>query len=105
MKHSIALIAVALVGSVGLADVAAAKSLRDSLIPAGLVNTPVADALKPFADAIGSQVANQIPALSTSAGYTYVTLDLEGYRSGKMNDTLVSRTNLVPITLLETRRQ
>jgi len=71
MKHSIALMAVVLAGSVGLADSAAAKSLRDSLIPAGLTNTPVEDALKPFAAAIGSQVANQIPALSTSAGYTY----------------------------------
>jgi len=38
-------------------------------------------------------------------GYTYVTLDLEGYRSGKMNDTLAARPNLMPITLLETVRR
>jgi len=32
-------------------------------------------------------------------GYTYVTLDLEGYRSGKMNDTLPQRPNLIPLAL------
>lgn len=31
-------------------------------------------------------------------GYTYVTLDLEGYRSGKMNDTLGQKPNLIPLT-------
>ena len=34
-------------------------------------------------------------------GYTYVALDLEGYRSGKMNDTLTSRINLIPLASLE----
>jgi pyridinium-3,5-biscarboxylic acid mononucleotide sulfurtransferase len=36
-------------------------------------------------------------------GYTYVTLDLEGYRSGKMNDTLRRNPNLIPLASLETR--
>lgn len=36
-------------------------------------------------------------------GYTYVTLDLEGYRSGKMNDTLAQKSNFVPLSTLETR--
>ncbi len=36
-------------------------------------------------------------------GYTYVTLDLEGYRSGKMNDTLAARPGLVPLAALEMR--
>ena len=36
-------------------------------------------------------------------GYTYVTLDLEGYRSGKMNDTLSQKLNIVPIASLERR--
>ena len=32
-------------------------------------------------------------------GYTYITLDLEGYRSGKMNDTLVSSKEVIPLML------
>jgi uncharacterized protein len=36
-------------------------------------------------------------------GYTYVTLDLEGYRSGKMNDTLAQKSNFVPLATLEAR--
>lgn len=36
-------------------------------------------------------------------GYTYVTLDLEGYRSGKMNDTLSSATVRVPLTQISVR--
>ncbi len=31
-------------------------------------------------------------------GYTYVTLDMEGYRSGKMNDTLPKKPDLVPLS-------
>lgn len=31
-------------------------------------------------------------------GYTYITLDLEGYRSGKMNDTLPQLINLIPVS-------
>lgn len=33
-------------------------------------------------------------------GYTYITLDLEGYRSGKMNDTLVRRNDLISLPVL-----
>ena len=33
-------------------------------------------------------------------GYTYVTLDLEGYRSGKMNDTLKQEPALVPLSAI-----
>lgn len=36
-------------------------------------------------------------------GYTYVTLDLEGYRSGKMNDVLKSEPAFVPLASLTTR--
>ena len=40
-------------------------------------------------------------------GYTYVTLDLEGYRSGKMNDTLPKtperRPDLVPLASIQVR--
>jgi len=69
MKKSIALVALAIGLAAGSAE---AKSLRDSLVPGQLANNPVlGPALRPLAGAIGSQVANQIPALSTSAGYTY----------------------------------
>lgn len=34
-------------------------------------------------------------------GYTYVTLDLEGYRSGKMNDTLAQPPAVVPLSAIE----
>ncbi|HLV81695.1 MAG TPA: ATP-dependent sacrificial sulfur transferase LarE [Chthonomonadaceae bacterium] len=34
-------------------------------------------------------------------GYTYVTLDLEGYRSGKMNDTLQKLPAVVPVSAIE----
>lgn len=36
-------------------------------------------------------------------GYTYITLDLEGYRSGKMNDTLRRGPDLIPLASLEVR--
>ena len=51
------------------------------------------------------ELREPINARFKELGYTYVTLDLEGYRSGKMNDTLAARPNLVPITLLETVRR
>jgi uncharacterized protein len=38
-------------------------------------------------------------------GYAYVALDLEGYRSGKMNDTLTDRADFVPLTALMTGRK
>jgi len=47
-------------------------------------------------------VKRSTPA-SKSWAYTYVTLDLEGYRSGKMNDTLAKKSNLIPLASLETR--
>jgi hypothetical protein len=46
----------------------AGQSLRSTLAPD---NAVLQGALGPLGKAIGSQVANQIPALSTSAGYTY----------------------------------
>lgn len=51
------------------------------------------------------EMREAINARFKELGYTYVTLDLEGYRSGKMNDTLANRPNLMPITLLETVRR
>lgn len=38
-------------------------------------------------------------------GYTYVTLDLEGYRSGKMNDTLPQQINLIPLTSIQVQHK
>ena len=38
-----------------------------------------------------------------SFGYTYITLDLEGYRSGKMNDTLKSNANVVGLNAIGVR--
>jgi hypothetical protein len=66
MKRSIALLVVALAGLLG--GTAEAKSLRDTLAPN---NAVLQGAIAPLGKAIGSQVANQIPSLSTSAGYTY----------------------------------
>jgi pyridinium-3,5-biscarboxylic acid mononucleotide sulfurtransferase len=43
------------------------------------------------------ELREPINARFKELGYTYVTLDMEGYRSGKMNDTLTKK-NLVPIT-------
>jgi hypothetical protein len=66
MKRSIALVVVALAGMLG--GTAEAKSLRKTLAPD---NDVLVGAIAPLGKAIGSQVANQIPSLSTSAGYTY----------------------------------
>jgi pyridinium-3,5-biscarboxylic acid mononucleotide sulfurtransferase len=49
------------------------------------------------------ELREQIFASFKELGYTYVTLDLEGYRSGKMNDTLTQKSNFVPLAALETR--
>jgi uncharacterized protein len=38
-------------------------------------------------------------------GYTYVTLDLEGYRSGKMNDTLKASPFVVPLSAIARTRK
>ena len=40
---------------------------------------------------------DRINARFKELGYTYVTLDLEGYRSGKMNDTLSQKANVIPL--------
>jgi hypothetical protein len=52
---------------------ASARNLRDVLAPSpdAFVVPGVAPAIRPLGNAIASQVANQIPTLSTSAGYTY----------------------------------
>ncbi len=67
MKHFVAVVAMGLC-AVGLGATADAKSLKEALAPD---NPVLQGALGPLGNAIGSQVANQIPALSTSAGYTY----------------------------------
>jgi len=46
---------------------------------------------------------DMINARFVALGYTYVTLDLEGYRSGKMNDTLTPRKDLIPLAALVSR--
>jgi uncharacterized protein len=48
------------------------------------------------------ELRERIFARFKELGYTYVTLDLEGYRSGKMNDTLLNRGTVIPIAQLET---
>jgi pyridinium-3,5-biscarboxylic acid mononucleotide sulfurtransferase len=49
------------------------------------------------------ELREQIFAHFKELGYTYVTLDLEGFRSGKMNDTLAQKSNFVPLATLEVR--
>lgn len=71
MKHSKALIAMALGAGLVLAGSAEAKTLREALVPSSIDSAVLRGAIAPLGNAIGSQVANQIPALSTSAGYTY----------------------------------
>jgi pyridinium-3,5-biscarboxylic acid mononucleotide sulfurtransferase len=41
----------------------------------------------------------RINARFKELGYTYVTVDLEGYRSGKMNDTLSQKSNVIPLSV------
>jgi len=48
------------------------------------------------------ELRERIFARFKELGYTYVTLDLEGYRSGKMNDTLAKSSDFIPIAQLET---
>lgn len=45
------------------------------------------------------QHRERIHARFKELGYTYVTLDLEGYRSGKMNDTLQAKPGLIPLSV------
>ncbi len=68
MKHSIALVTVVVGASLALGGAADAESLRSVLSPSDPI---LQSSIAPLGKAIGSQVANQIPALSTSAGYTY----------------------------------
>lgn len=49
------------------------------------------------------ELRERIFARFKELGYTYVSLDLEGYRSGKMNDTLAQKSNIVPLSALEFR--
>ena len=49
----------------------------------------------------GFGTAEDTNARFKELGYTYITLDLEGYRSGKMNDTLKSRPDLVPLNAIK----
>jgi hypothetical protein len=60
-----------IVGMCFSTGVVVASSLRDALIPPRARGSLLEPSLRPLANAIGSQVANQIPTLSTSAGYTY----------------------------------
>ncbi len=47
------------------------------------------------------ELREPINARFKELGYTYVTLDLEGYRSGKMNDTLAKSVTLLPLSAIE----
>lgn len=49
------------------------------------------------------ELRETINARFRELGYTYVTVDLEGYRSGKMNDTLASRPVTVPLASIGVR--
>ncbi len=68
MKRSIAWVVAASLAGGALGGSADAKTLRETLAPD---NPVLQGAIAPLGNAIGSQVANQIPSLSTSAGYTY----------------------------------
>ena len=47
------------------------------------------------------ELREPINARFKELGYTYVTLDLEGYRSGKMNDTLAQKPAIVPLSTIQ----
>lgn len=53
------------------------------------------------------ELREPINARFKELGYTYVTLDMEGYRSGKMNDTLAKtaerKPDLVPLASIQMR--
>jgi uncharacterized protein len=49
------------------------------------------------------ELREAINARFKEVGYTYVTLDLEGYRSGKMNDTLTRKPDVIPLAAVQTR--
>ncbi len=43
--------------------------------------------------ALNLQVATRLVALFKEIGYKFVTIDLEGYRSGSLNEVLVTKIN------------
>jgi len=50
----------------------AARDVRDVLgLPGAGADDVIANALRPLGSVVGTQIANQIPTLSTSAGFTY----------------------------------
>jgi hypothetical protein len=86
---------VGLVGAaiwVGATGPAEARNLRRTLsapvagqVPPGAPN-PIAAAIQPIGAVIGAQIANQIPTLSTSAGFTYeYNPELEVYERSTQN--------------------
>lgn len=71
MRFAFSVVALAVVGMVGSATSAAARTLQRTLVPPSVRGTFLEAAINPLSTAISTQVANQIPTLSTSAGYTY----------------------------------
>ena len=72
MRTSGTLLAIAVIGIVSSARIAAAESLRDAIVPPRARGSQVIEAaIRPLGSVIGTQVANQIPTFSTSAGFTY----------------------------------
>jgi hypothetical protein len=73
MRTRVAVVAgVAVALSLGGVRVGEARNLRATLgAPTAAQGGVIAAALAPLGSVIGSQVANQIPSLSTSAGFTY----------------------------------
>lgn len=50
------------------------------------------------------EMREEVNARFKQLGYTYITLDLEGYRSGKMNDTLGRTSSVVPLSAIRKGR-
>ena len=71
MRLAFSVAALAVAGMVGAATPAAARTLQRTLVPPSARGTFLEAAIMPLSTAISTQVANQIPTLSTSAGYTY----------------------------------
>lgn len=71
MRYASLLVVVGLAGLVGAVRPAEARNLQQALVPPSVRGTFLEGAINPLSTAISTQVANQIPTLSTSAGYTY----------------------------------
>lgn len=71
MRVGISLAAAVGVILVGGTAPATARTLQHALVPPAARGTFLEGAINPLSTAISTQVANQIPTLSTSAGYTY----------------------------------